>query len=542
MSYSDTNMMPEFFANTEKLITTDDRQYYNKDDYNQEQDNYSDQNDLDDDVTQYKRHDAHGSKSSHNQEKFSAGDNDSNANTYNTYNSNINKDTKSNASDSDNRKDPDDERNWTKEQLALKKLDLIRKLGELKQYGVTLSQNYSMDSDYSTMKFEYDLHYSVRSKKNAVKLMCYLLFGVVKGAEMVNDRYNPFDMKFDGAWSKNVGSEISDYNEILGEIYEKWSPNGSKMAPEFRLLFALVGSAFTIQFFKGVSSFVSNNDTSTKSLSDADLVKSLRDKASQDKTMFNSKKMEEKYANEHNNVANMASNMQWLKESGDEYDKMKRRAEEKSQMERFNNNLIMSESVKSRSSFDPKSRPSKSTQAKNIPTRIPPPSSNPNPNPNPNPTPNPNPNPNPFDINNIFKQNQLNLQKQKLTDINNMLEQMGSGSGSGSGSDYKPPSNPKSNNSPQLKLMDSNDSRQSDDQESNASTTSRISVNPKLNKLYSNKANSTKSPTNINYDDISVGTKSKKSKDSKDNGSYGSANKDLKISVSYSGQEKKKKR
>jgi hypothetical protein len=52
------------------------------------------------------------------------------------------------------------------EQIKLMKLDMLRKLGELKGYGVTLSQKYNMNSDLSTMKYEYELHRGIRS-------MCY---------------------------------------------------------------------------------------------------------------------------------------------------------------------------------------------------------------------------------------------------------------------------------------------------------------------------------------------------------------------------------
>jgi len=65
-----------------------------------------------------------------------------------------------------NNEDTEDESNWTKEKLALRNLDMLRKLGELSNRGVKLSQTYNMNSDYKTMKFEYDLHSEIRSKQD----------------------------------------------------------------------------------------------------------------------------------------------------------------------------------------------------------------------------------------------------------------------------------------------------------------------------------------------------------------------------------------
>ncbi len=66
---------------------------------------------------------------------------------------------------------PDDYDNYnelSEEGKMLKRLDMLRKLGELAQYKVKLSQNYNMNSDYFTMKYEYQLHTNIRAKQNFV--------------------------------------------------------------------------------------------------------------------------------------------------------------------------------------------------------------------------------------------------------------------------------------------------------------------------------------------------------------------------------------
>ena len=49
-----------------------------------------------------------------------------------------------------------------REELMLRKIDMLCKLGELQADGVTLSQGYSLNSDYDAMKYEYILHRNIR--------------------------------------------------------------------------------------------------------------------------------------------------------------------------------------------------------------------------------------------------------------------------------------------------------------------------------------------------------------------------------------------
>ena len=49
------------------------------------------------------------------------------------------------------------------------KLQWLMKLGELEQYGVTLSKHYDMNSSIKQMKREYELHKGIRDKANTVE-------------------------------------------------------------------------------------------------------------------------------------------------------------------------------------------------------------------------------------------------------------------------------------------------------------------------------------------------------------------------------------
>ena len=56
-----------------------------------------------------------------------------------------------------------------------------------------------------------------------------------------NGRFDPFDLKLDG-WSEAVNENIDEYDEVFGELHEKYGGK-AKMAPELKLLFMLGGSA-----------------------------------------------------------------------------------------------------------------------------------------------------------------------------------------------------------------------------------------------------------------------------------------------------------
>jgi hypothetical protein len=240
--------------------------------------------------------------------------------------------------------DPDDETTWTKEEMMLRKLDMLRKLGELSKAGVRLSQNYSLSSDYKTMKFEYELHSNIRSKQNSLNWMSNMLIGIVKGVELLNDNMNPFDMKFDGMWSNEVKSDISNYYDVLGEIYEKYTTPGKKMAPELKLFLMLTGSAVSIQMHKGIANYMASNSNVAGDLEDdPDKISELRKKAAQKKEE-QKKKIQEKLDEEHKIATERMQNINMLKKKEEEYNEMKNNAKNMN-MGKFQNSLVLSESA-----------------------------------------------------------------------------------------------------------------------------------------------------------------------------------------------------
>lgn len=132
----------------------------------------------------------------------------------------------------------------SKEEMLKEKFKLLRKLEELEQKGVQLTKRYSMDSSYAEMKGEYDTQMEERERQNSVKFQGKMLLACITGLEFLNNKFDPFDLKLEG-WSEQVNENLGEYDEIFGELHEKYKSK-AKMSPELKLLFQLGGSAIML--------------------------------------------------------------------------------------------------------------------------------------------------------------------------------------------------------------------------------------------------------------------------------------------------------
>ena len=131
-----------------------------------------------------------------------------------------------------------------KEELLREKFKYLRKLETLESKGVNLTKKYSMDSPLAEMQGEYEMIMDEKSKQNSIKFQGNMLMACINGIEFLNGRFDPFDVKLDG-WSDQVNENMTDYDDIFGELYEKYKSRAS-MGPELKLLFQLGGSAMMI--------------------------------------------------------------------------------------------------------------------------------------------------------------------------------------------------------------------------------------------------------------------------------------------------------
>jgi hypothetical protein len=132
----------------------------------------------------------------------------------------------------------------SKEELLREKFKYLRKLEALEQKGVNLTKKYSMDSPLAEMQGEYEMIMEEKTKQNSVKFQGNMLMACINGIEFLNNRFDPFDIKLDG-WSEQINENMTDYDDVFGELYEKYKSRAS-MAPELKLLFQLGGSAMMV--------------------------------------------------------------------------------------------------------------------------------------------------------------------------------------------------------------------------------------------------------------------------------------------------------
>ena len=132
----------------------------------------------------------------------------------------------------------------SKEELVREKFKYLRRLEELEKKGAYLTKKYTMESPLSELQGEYEMIVSEREKSNSVKFQGRMLMAAITGLEFLNGKFDPFDLKMDG-WAEQVNENVSDYDEIFGELHEKYKSK-AKMAPELKLLFQLGGSAIMV--------------------------------------------------------------------------------------------------------------------------------------------------------------------------------------------------------------------------------------------------------------------------------------------------------
>lgn len=134
-------------------------------------------------------------------------------------------------------KESDEDRRARARENYTKLLDLQEK------YNVKLTRSYTINDDPDDMEDEYNMQKNRRNKNNQIKFYKQTIYNVCSGIEFLNENYNPFEFKLKD-WSRQISSDLDDYTDVLEELYEKYKGIGGNIAPEIRLLFMIVSSAF----------------------------------------------------------------------------------------------------------------------------------------------------------------------------------------------------------------------------------------------------------------------------------------------------------
>jgi len=129
-------------------------------------------------------------------------------------------------------------------EILREKFKYLKKLEILEKKGVELTKKYNMDSNLQEMIYEYETIIADRDKQSAINFQRNMMMAIINGIEFLNNRFDPFDVKLDG-WGEQINENINDYDDIFGELHEKYKSKAS-LAPELKLLFQLGGSAMMV--------------------------------------------------------------------------------------------------------------------------------------------------------------------------------------------------------------------------------------------------------------------------------------------------------
>ena len=132
-----------------------------------------------------------------------------------------------------------------REKLRKKKM-MIKRLDEWREKGVVGSHvRFDNDTPYEEVEDEYESALEDKKKKEAKKLYGWWFITAVNTIEYANTALNPFDINLDG-WGEQVSDDLDSYDEIFGELYEKYK--GGKLSPEISLMLRLGFSAAVVSF------------------------------------------------------------------------------------------------------------------------------------------------------------------------------------------------------------------------------------------------------------------------------------------------------
>ena len=135
------------------------------------------------------------------------------------------------------------------QEIKMKKIELLRKLSEIKSKGYQLSKSYDFNSSIEEMEYEYELLRSFADKRNGIRLYKNILLNATSVIEFFNTKYDPFNFKLEG-WSEHMSVEVDSYDDVIEELYEKYRGTGKGMPPEVKLLLLIMASASAFHFSK----------------------------------------------------------------------------------------------------------------------------------------------------------------------------------------------------------------------------------------------------------------------------------------------------
>lgn len=268
-----TNIMNDEMITVQKSIEDIENNIESQEEYDEgkQQENNSEysQEDKQENTSEYSQEDIESNYDQNEQEyQDYNSDNNSSVNSvnYSDNNSNNNLQYQYNNSNSDNNLEYQDYNSNPVNNLEIlhakqlnTKRELIYKIQQLqnKLYDVELNpKNFTTADSLSELQSEFERLTVIKNQKSTREWYRKILFGVTKGLEWCNHKWDPVGLKLDG-WSTEIASNEDEFDEIFDELTEKYSSSfglEKKIPPEIRLIGLILYSGITYSISQTLSS------------------------------------------------------------------------------------------------------------------------------------------------------------------------------------------------------------------------------------------------------------------------------------------------
>ena len=126
------------------------------------------------------------------------------------------------------------------EQITNAKRDILYQFDRIERKGVRVPRRFTMEDSLDEMRAELERVKLDREVDVSVRFQRKMLMACVTGIELLNSRFDPFDVKLEG-WSDSMHEGMGDYDEVFEDLHIKYRGK-AKMAPELKLMFMVGGS------------------------------------------------------------------------------------------------------------------------------------------------------------------------------------------------------------------------------------------------------------------------------------------------------------
>jgi len=292
------NENPEEDSDNEESLTNFLNDDNNKDDYDKKE-NDDNKKDEDDDITKSIENEINELSNNYDNKNDDVDDNDSNISKLSIneddddIRNNIKEDIERFKDEEKEQNDLEEYENATPEYKKFLKFRLINKMADLsRNKGVIFTQNYNLNSDYMTMKAEYDYQVSLTVKKQAVKNYYNILMTVLKGLEFGNKKWDPLGIDLDGL-SNNVEASKE---ELLEDFYNEHQAAVGTASPVVRIGFIIVQAAVMTMITNASSKYIMNMFSNNSAISKLEQ-EAMNNTMSGNKTTY-----QDETKNEYNNL------------------------------------------------------------------------------------------------------------------------------------------------------------------------------------------------------------------------------------------------